>query len=76
MSQSLSKIWTHLVYSTNERDPFLSDQTVRPQRHAYMARTQKENSCPTLTVGGVSDHVHAFISPLQKPFNRECCLGD
>jgi hypothetical protein len=29
MSQSLSKIWTHLVFSTKERYPFLSDEPVR-----------------------------------------------
>ncbi|MEK6279859.1 MAG: IS200/IS605 family transposase [Acidobacteriota bacterium] len=61
MSQSLSKIWTHLVFSTKERYPFLVDQTVRHDMHAYMATTLKANNCPTLLVGGVSDHVHALF---------------
>jgi putative transposase len=61
MSQSLSKIWTHLVFSTKERYAFLSDLTVRQQMHAYLATTLKENNCPTLAVGGVSDHVHALF---------------
>jgi REP-associated tyrosine transposase len=61
MSQSLSKIWTHLVFSTKERYPFLSDPTVRQHLHAYLATTLRENNCPTLTVGGVSDHVHALF---------------
>src|SRR6058998_3950117 len=61
MSQSLSKIWTHLIFSTKERYPFLSDESVRRDMHAYLASILKANSCPTLVVGGVSDHVHAFL---------------
>ena len=61
MSQSLSKIWTHLVFSTKERYPFLSDATVRRDMHAYLATTLKSNNCPTLIVGGISDHVHSLF---------------
>ena len=61
MSQSLSKIWTHLVFSTKERYPFLSDETVRHDMHSYLAKTLKENQCPTLLVGGVSDHVNCLF---------------
>jgi len=38
MSQSLSKIWTHLIFSTKERYPFLSDETVRHDMHSYRAK--------------------------------------
>jgi REP element-mobilizing transposase RayT len=61
MPQSLSKIWTHLVFSTKERFPFLSDETVRQDMHKYLAKVLKENNCPTLLVGGVSDHVHSLF---------------
>jgi hypothetical protein len=61
MSQSLSKIWTHLVFSTKDRFPFLSDKTVRHDMHAYLAKILKANNCPTLLVGGVSDHVHLLF---------------
>ena len=61
MSQSLAKIWTHLVFSTKERYPFLTDQSVRVDLHAYLAKTLKSNNCPTLIVGGVADHVHALF---------------
>ncbi len=61
MSQSLSKIWTHLVFSTKGRYPFLLDSTVRQNLHAYLAKTLKANNCPTLIVGGVYDHVHALF---------------
>jgi putative transposase len=61
MSQSLSKIWTHLIFSTKERYPFLSDETVRRDMHAYLASILKANHCPTLIVGGVGDHVHSLF---------------
>ena len=61
MPQSLAKIWTHLVFSTKERYPFLSDETIRHDMHAYLASILKANHCPTLLVGGVSDHVHSLF---------------
>ena len=42
MSQSLAKIWTHLVFSTKERYPFLTDQGVRVDLHAYSKNAQVE----------------------------------
>jgi putative transposase len=61
MPQSLSKIWTHLIFSTKQRYPFLSDETIRHDLHKYLASTLKANNCPTLIVGGISDHVHALF---------------
>ena len=61
MSQSLAKIWTHLIFSTKERYPFLSDKTVREQLHAYMASILRNHECPTLLVGGTADHVHSLF---------------
>ena len=61
MSQSLAKIWTHVVFSTKERYPFLTDQSVRHDMHAYLAKILKAHNCPTLIIGGVSDHVHALF---------------
>ncbi len=61
MSQSLSKIWTHLVFSTKERYPFLTDQTIRHELNSYLAKTLKANNCPTLIVNGVADHLHALF---------------
>jgi REP element-mobilizing transposase RayT len=61
MSQSLAKIWTHLIFSTKERYPFLSDETIRHNMHPYLVKILKANNCPTLLVGGVSDHVHSLF---------------
>src|SRR5437870_4779935 len=37
MAQSLSRIWTHLIFSTKDRFPFLTDETLRRDTHAYLA---------------------------------------
>ena len=42
MSQSLSKMWTHLIFSTKERYPFLSNRDARMQLHAYKVSFQNE----------------------------------
>ncbi|MGQ0762448.1 MAG: IS200/IS605 family transposase [Acidobacteriota bacterium] len=61
MPQSLAKIWTHLIFSTKDRYPFLFEPNLRKDMHAYLASVLKANTCPTLIVGGVSDHIHALF---------------
>ena len=58
MSQSLSVVYIHLVFSTKERRPFLRDQSLRESLHAYLGSVSKQLGCPPLKVGGVEDHVH------------------
>ena len=58
MSQSLVQIYLHVVFSTKKRLPFLADNEIREQTHAYLAGICKNLKCPALIVGGVEDHVH------------------
>ena len=62
MAQSLAKLWTHLIFSTKDRFPFLSDKSIRTDMHAYLATVLGKLDCETLIVGGVADHVHALFS--------------
>jgi REP element-mobilizing transposase RayT len=62
MAQSLARLWTHLIFSTKERYPFLSDPTVRTDMHSYLAKVLRTHDCPTLLVGGCDDHVHALFT--------------
>src|SRR5947208_3429750 len=62
MSQSLSRLWTHLIFSTKDRYPFLLKPEVREQAHAYIAGILRKHNCPTLLVGGVEDHVHSLFA--------------
>ena len=61
MSQSLSSVFLHVVFSTKNRFPFLSDDGVRGQVHAFLGGIAKNLNCPPILVGGVSDHVHILI---------------
>ena len=58
MPQSLANILTHLIFSTKNREPLLSDKDLRRRAHDYLAAVLKDLRCPALIVGGVADHVH------------------
>ena len=66
MSQSLSRVWLHLVYSTKNRTPWLRDPAVREDLYAYMATTLNNIECPTLKIGGVEDHLHILCGLSRK----------
>jgi putative transposase len=60
MAQSLSLLLVHIVFSTKDRKPWITE-AVRPELHAYMAAVagSGENYC--FRVGGVEDHVHVAL---------------
>lgn len=58
MSQSLSRIYLHIVFSTKGRKPWLHGDELRKALHAYMAATMKQLGCMPVEIGGVEDHIH------------------
>src|SRR5215204_1607407 len=62
MAQSLSRLWTHLIFSTKNRFPFLTDKVLRAEMHAYLAEMLRKLNCETLIVGGVEDHAHSLFA--------------
>lgn len=58
MAQSLAKVYVHIVFSTKNRHPFLLDNAVRTEMHAYLGGTCNKLGCSVIAVGGVADHVH------------------
>ena len=62
MAQSLSRLWTHLIFSTKDRFPFLTDKVLRKEMHAYLAEMLRKHDCETLIVGGVEDHTHSLFA--------------
>ena len=58
MPQSLACILVHCVFSTKHRAPFLRDDGVRHELHAYVTRTLQSLDCPPSAVDGVEDHIH------------------
>ena len=62
MAQSLARLWTHLVFSTKERYPYLTDAVMRDDMHRYLATVLRSHDCGTIIVGGCADHVHALFA--------------
>ncbi len=62
MAQSLARLWTHLIFSTKDRFPFLSDKVLRAEMHAVLAEMLRKLNCETLIVGGVEDHAHSLFA--------------
>jgi len=61
MPQSLAKNLLHLVFSTKNRQPVLSD-AVRPELHRYMAGIFRDLDSPVLTLNSVADHIHILFN--------------
>lgn len=61
MSQSLAKIYVHLIFSTKERFPFIIAEW-RSKLHAFMAGIiKKQTDCSFQVIGGTADHVHILF---------------
>lgn len=58
VSQSLANVLVQLVFSTKNRYPFLSDNAIRNQMHAYLGGACNGLDCNVIIVGGTADHVH------------------
>ncbi len=65
MSQSLSKVYVHLTFSTKERFPFIDD-TVKEQLWEYLGGICKGLECAPVRIGGYNDHVHILCSLSKK----------
>lgn len=60
MSQSLSLVIVHVIFSTKARHPFHIPDT-REKLHGYLATVARNAGCEAYRVGGVADHVHLAL---------------
>jgi REP element-mobilizing transposase RayT len=60
MPQSLARVLVHLVFSTTNREPFITADH-RDRTFAYLAGTLNAIDCPAVIVGGMPDHVHLLF---------------
>ena len=61
MSQSLSNIVVHIIFSTKNRQRFMGVD-IQPRVHAYLATVCRDQGCHAYCVGGTHDHVHIATS--------------
>lgn len=57
MSQSLSNILLHIVFSTKNRRPWL-DEEIETELSKYLATACRTLDCPAHAIGGADDHIH------------------
>ena len=57
MSQSLCKIYLHIVFHIKTTSPPIHEEHLE-RVHSYIGQLVNTTGCQTLLVGGVSDHIH------------------
>ena len=57
MPQALSKVYTHIIFSTKHRKPSI-DKTIESDLFDYLGGICKGFECNPVQVGGHKDHVH------------------
>jgi putative transposase len=57
----LVKVWVHFVWSTKNREPFLTDE-IRVKVFRHIRENAKEKGIHLDFINGYTDHVHCLIS--------------
>jgi REP element-mobilizing transposase RayT len=50
----------HIVFSTKERQPWISGD-LQPDLYAYMGGIARKHRCVLMEAGGIADHVHLLM---------------
>jgi putative transposase len=65
MSQSLSRVITHITFSTKYREPLI-DAVIENELHNYLGGVCNALECQSIKVGGYTDHVHILCNLSRK----------
>jgi putative transposase len=65
MSQSLAYNYIHLIFSTKNREPFITAEIEGPI-YGYIIGIAKNLDCPILQIGGITDHIHILFNLSRK----------
>lgn len=60
MPHSLTKLTIHAIFSTKNREPWLTS-ALRPRLFAYMKATIERSNGHTLAINGMAEHVHVLV---------------
>jgi REP element-mobilizing transposase RayT len=60
MSQTLSQVLVHLVFSTKDRAPLIAPDIAR-DLYAYTGGICRSVDSPLIAMGGMPDHVHMLV---------------
>ena len=65
MAQSLAKNYIHIVFSTKNRKPLIS-QSIENKLYAYIGGICRKLECNPVAIGGHNDHIHILAFYLEK----------
>lgn len=65
MSQSLSQIYVHIIFSTKNRLPLIDDM-IANELHTYLGGICMALECQPIKIGGYNDHVHILCKLSKK----------
>jgi putative transposase len=60
MSDTLTNILVHIVFSTKERRPLITPE-LKPQLHAYMGSIARALHVHPIAINGTDNHVHLLL---------------
>ena len=61
MPQSLAQIYLHIVFSTKNRDPFIS-ANIESELYAYIGGTIKNLNAFPIIISGMEEHIHILTT--------------
>ena len=61
MSQSLSKMYIHIIFSTKDREPVIG-QEIQLELYSVLGSVLNNLQCPPIKIGGYHDHVHILTA--------------
>ena len=74
MPQSLARLHMHLIFSTKNRNAWISNG-VREALYAYLASTLSNLGCKPMLINSVEDHVHLLFD-LARTVSVSRCVED
>jgi REP element-mobilizing transposase RayT len=61
MSQSLSNILIHIIFSTKNREPVIDD-IIKSELYAFLVSLSRSLGCFVHKIGGIEDHIHLLVA--------------
>ncbi len=59
MSQSLSKIFLHIIFGTKNREPYI-DNSVSGELCSYLTTLLNNQDCDVVAINAPKDHIHVL----------------
>ncbi len=60
MANTYSSIYLHLVFSTKNREPWITEE-IEQRLWKFIGGIARENNATAIQIGGVEDHIHLLV---------------